>query len=277
MCRLVGVVASEATDFRFTLQEAPRSLVALSPDHPDGWGLAVHARERGWELHKQAVCAKSDASFKDLAASSRGELLVAHVRKRTVGPIGSANTHPFKRERWVFAHNGTIDDVGWLAERTSHARRTEIEGDTDSELLFAALLSAIDDAGPLPDRARIDEALAETVSACHARRDLGASNFLLSDGQALYAHRSGRTLFLLARGRGDHVLATRRSSETRAVVETRWSERRVAVLVASERLSDEPWVEVPERTLLRVDVSPAPTVQTLYEPAPRVVDSVDAP
>jgi hypothetical protein len=51
------------------------------------------------------------------------------------------------------------------------------------------------------------------------------------------------------------------------VVETPWSARRVAVLVASERLTDEPWIEIPERTLLRVDFGPQPTLHTLYAPA----------
>jgi glutamine amidotransferase len=265
MCRLVGVVASEATNFHFTLQEAPRSLAALSPDHPDGWGLAVHERSRGWEVHKQAVCAKTDLSFRSLAASSQGELLIAHVRKRTVGPIGPTNTHPFRRDRWVFAHNGTIEDQGWLAARISAARGAEIEGDTDSELFFAALLSAIDAAGPTACRAQLDRAIVDTVRACHARADLGSSNFLLCDGQSLYAHRSGRSLYRLARGQGDDVLATRRSSETSAVVETRWSERRVAILIASERLTDEPWVEIPDGTLLRVDAGSCPAVETLCE------------
>jgi hypothetical protein len=83
-------------------------------------------------------------------------------------------------------------------------------------------------------------------------------NFVLSNGEALYAHRFGRTLFVLERGRGDVVVPTRISPETEAVLSTPWSARRVAALVASEAISDEPWEELPERALVRADAGPYP-------------------
>jgi predicted glutamine amidotransferase len=60
MCRLLGIVSSEPTEFRIILHEAPRSLAALSREHRDGWGLAVFESRRtpegmtdhGWRLHK---------------------------------------------------------------------------------------------------------------------------------------------------------------------------------------------------------------------------------
>lgn len=268
MCRLVGVVASESTDFRFTLHDAPRSLAALSPEHPHGWGLAVHARDRGWELHKEPACARDDARFRSVAAEARGEVLIGHVRKRTVGPIGPVNTHPFRRGAWVFAHNGTIEDTAWLATRASAARRAEIEGETDSELFFAALLTAIDEAGGAEGagaaaEGAVDRAIGAFLALSYARPSFGASNFLLCDGRALFAHRSGRTLFVLTRGRGDRVIDSRRSRETQAVVETRWSDRREAVLVASESMTDEPWSELAERTLLRIDAGARPTMRVI--------------
>src|SRR6476469_9267208 len=42
MCRLVGIVASDVTEFGLVLKEAPRSLARLSREHPDGWGIAAH-------------------------------------------------------------------------------------------------------------------------------------------------------------------------------------------------------------------------------------------
>jgi predicted glutamine amidotransferase len=262
MCRLLAVVSSETTDFRFSLHEAPRSLAALSPDHPHGWGLAVHGSS-GWELHKHAVCAREDVRFGDLAASARGELLIAHVRKKTVGQTSVRNTHPFRRGRWVFAHNGTIEQVPYLEARTSPARLAEIEGDTDSERLFAFLLTVIDHVGATDGGSShqkpLDDALGELMSAATRDPSFGACNFLLSDGVVTYAYRSGRTLFLLERGRGDQVVLSRRSPETDATVETSWSGRRRAILIASEQMTDEPWEEIPPRALLRIDAGAHPT------------------
>ena len=74
-------------------------------------------------------------------------LLVSHVRRKTVGETSLVNTHPFERGRWVFAHNGTVEDVAWLRAQTSRERLAEVRGETDSELLFAWLLTRLDDAG----------------------------------------------------------------------------------------------------------------------------------
>jgi glutamine amidotransferase len=254
MCRLLGIVSSEHTRFRFYLHEAPRSLGTLSQHHPHGWGVAVHAPLAGWALRKKAMCAREDAEFVDVAGESGGHVLLAHVRKRTVGPIGLPNTHPFRRGRWVFAHNGTIDDGEFLRDGTSAARRAEVEGDTDSERLFAFLLTHLDDAGvaDAPADARTDAAVRRATRAALARPSLGSSNFLLSDGDALYAFRSGRPLFLLERLPGDHVRPERRSAETGAVLETTWSARRHAVIVASEQLTDEPWRSLDEGALVRL-------------------------
>ncbi|HEY3592707.1 MAG TPA: class II glutamine amidotransferase, partial [Polyangiaceae bacterium] len=87
--------------------------------------------------------------------------------------------------------------------------------------------------------------------------------FLLSDGDRLYAHRSGRSLFMLERSPGSAVRVERESMETGAVVETAWSPARHAILVASEKITDEPWQPVDEGTLLRVDRRPAPSWQEL--------------
>ena len=97
------------------------------------------------------------------------------------------------------------------------------------------------------------------MAAIHAQPDFGATNFLLSDGDVVYAHRAGRSLFLLDRVPGDPVQVRRRSAESGAVIDTPWTRRRRAVLVASERLSDEPWTELGQPSLLRIDRRPEPS------------------
>ncbi len=254
MCRLLGIVSSEPTEFRMILKESPRSFATLSQEQSDGWGLAIHDEEaREWHVNKGVERASDAAVFHDLALGARGEMLVAHIRKRTVGETSLDNTHPFQRGRWIFAHNGTIKDLAWLRDQTSAHRASEIRGQTDSELFFAYLLTALDAASP-DGR---DKALAAAAREARNRGDFGSFNFLLSDGAILYAHRFGRTLFLLERAPHD-VVRVRRTSEVGAIVETPWSQRRHAVFIASERMTDEPWQEVGERSLLRIDRAPTP-------------------
>jgi predicted glutamine amidotransferase len=261
MCRLLGIVSSEPTEFRIVLREAPRSIAQLSKDHRDGWGLAVYgaADRSGWSLHKGVKCAGEDQRFHELAVGSRGELLVAHIRQKTVGETSLDNTHPFHSGRWVFAHNGTIKDTAWLRERASAVRVAQIRGQTDSELFFAYLLTRLDEAGvtDAPASAATDKAVASAAAEARARPHFGAFNFLLSDGDALYAHRFGRTLWLLERNPDDVVRPSRRAKDG-TIVETPWSQRRHAILLASEHLTNEPWEAIEEGMLLRLDRLPIP-------------------
>ena len=246
MCRLLGVVSSEPTDYRFSLREAARSLQRLSEEHPHGWGLAVSTRERGWEHHRHLAPAHESERFRGLADVLRGEMLIAHVRKATVGGVSCENTHPFRQGAWVFAHNGTIGAVEELRSRASRERLAEIEGQTDSEVLFAFLLTALD----VPGRDR-EAALARACSTLR-RPEVGTSNFLLSDGATLYAHRSGRTLFTLLRGHQEAPPLAAADVLRR---------RRVAVLIASEPMTDEPWRGVEEGALLAIDAGASPHVR----------------
>lgn len=259
MCRLLGIASSEPTDFKICLKESPRSLAALSREHRDGWGMAVFDEPGGWRIEKGVVCAGEDERFHRLAAGSRGAVFVAHVRQKTVGETSLVNTHPFQQGRWVFAHNGTVKDIAWLREHTSAPRAAEIRGETDSERLFAWLLTRLDEAGVAhgPASHETDRAIGRAARSARERQHFGAFNFLLSDGSTLYAHRFGRTMHLLERGPHDEV-RTRRTSHDGTVVETPWSQRRTAVLIASEKMTHEPWHEVEDGMLLRVDCRPLP-------------------
>ena len=276
MCRLVGIIASEVTRFGLVLKEAPRSLARLSHEHPDGWGVAAFGgpeslppppqegvQEGGWRLHKGTARASECHRFAALAERSAGTILIAHIRQKTVGPTRIENTHPFVQSAWVFAHNGTVKDQAYVRSGVSARRLAEVRGDTDSEVLFAFLLSRLDEADVThtepsdASRARGLEVLA-AATADLRRRNVGAFNFLLSNGSSCFVHRFGRTLFLLER-RPDPPSSASSLDEQAALA--KWRMRRHAVLVASERLTDEPWREVPEGTLLRVDRDPIPRIE----------------
>ncbi|HEX7602622.1 MAG TPA: class II glutamine amidotransferase [Polyangiaceae bacterium] len=231
MCRLLGVLASDTRDFGLCLQRAPRSLAALSTENPDGWGIAVWEPTPGWLLRKQPACAQRDVSFDELARQSRGQALVAHVRLRTVGHATLENTHPFQCGRWIFAHNGTIDEVEYLRSHVSPARRADVRGSTDSELLFALLLTRLDGAGLGEARSNeaTDRVVADTVDELARRPSFGSYNFVLCDGETLYAQRRGRSLFVLERNEP--------GGQTTG-------------LVASEPVTHEPWRALAEGALV---------------------------
>jgi predicted glutamine amidotransferase len=219
MCRMFGMVAATPVSASSLLCDAPRSLRTLSHEHADGWGIAI--REQGrWSIDRSTARAADSAQFSELARRE-ARLVVAHVRKRTVGCTTVANTHPFHRNDFVFAHNGTVADISAVVAHSSPSRLAEIEGETDSERLFAFVLTHVDATGD------VERGVMTAVRALHAFGDIGTASFLLSCGTRLFAHRAGRTLFTL--------------------------ERDDAVMISSERLTDEPWREVPDRAVVILD------------------------
>jgi glutamine amidotransferase len=217
---MFGFLASRPVSARPLLRDAPRSLWTLSGEHPDGWGVAV-GEPGGWVVHRDTACAQASPRFDAVVDATRARVVVAHVRKKTVGETALANTHPFRRGPLVFAHNGTVEAPALLAVGTSAARAAEITGDTDSERLFAFVASAIDRAGD------VEAGVIAAARALHAAGPIGSLSFLLGAGERIYAHRLGRALHVLVR---DVAAAP-------------------AVMVASEPLTDEPWRELPERSL----------------------------
>lgn len=238
MCRMVAVVASAPVTLRALLAEAPRSLSALSVEHRDGWGMAWIDGDR-WTLRKGTDCAAACVDYRRSAAEARSSLAIAHVRKKTVGGTSLANTHPFRRGRWVMAHNGTVENLAAVTARCSPRRLAEIDGDTDSERLFALLMTFIDE-----HEGDAESGLRAAVGELRAVPRLGAVNFFLSEGERLYALRLGRSLFLLDRTRGP-------------------GRRTPSLAVASEQLTDEPWSDIPEGTLLVLSGRDAPQARVI--------------
>ncbi len=215
MCRMLGIVGAGAV--RDLLHEAPRCLRELSKEHCDGWGVAL-SREGRWDVHRNTTCAALCPQFAE--QTGEASLVIAHVRKKTVGELSLANTHPFQHGAYVFAHNGTVDTSRF---EISAKRSAEITGSTDSEKMFAFLLTQLD---------RYND-LHRAVGALHALGDIGSASFLFSDGVHLYAHRSGRQLWATTRGE--------------------------VAMVASEPLSDhDTWNELPEKSLVQITRRPLP-------------------
>jgi glutamine amidotransferase len=231
MCRLLGVVSLAPRSFGLLLDEAPRSMAILSEKHRDGWGIAARQRGRGWTLRRSLLRAGDDDTFHGLAAATLGEVLIAHVRQRTRGAVRLENTHPFLSSRWVFAHNGTIEDVDYLRAHVSPERLAELRGDTDSELMFAFVLSRLDGAV-----LGIDHALRTLTLELANRPKFGTASFLLSNGDTLWAHRFGPPLHLLER---QHCVLP-------------------CVAVTTEPITDEPWLALDDADLVRVDRDPSP-------------------
>lgn len=223
---MLGMVAARPLSARDLLHDAPSSLRVLSHEHADGWGAAFRA-DGDWRIERSTSCAARCTGYERLAAIE-ARVIVAHIRKATVGALALANTHPFRRGDFVFAHNGTLAAIDTLVARTAGEHLARVQGDTDSERLFAFVLTHIDDAGD------VERGVRRAVQALQALGDIGSATFLLSCGTGLYGHRFGRALFTSIRGD--------------------------AAIVASQPLDHGDWTEVPERAIVILGAPDAPSV-----------------
>ena len=211
-------------------------------EHADGWGLALR-RNDTWTVKRGTTCAARCESYAGL--DHEAVLAIAHIRKKTVGELSLANTHPFQRGRFVFAHNGTVDTTQ-LISQTAPEHTESLAGTTDSEKLFMFVLTQIDRAGEVTAGVR-------PPRSAHSTRcgSIGSASFLISDGEKLFAHRLGRALFT--------------------------TQRRGVALIASEPLTDnDRWTEILDRQLVVLERPQPSGILAAYRSSSGAASSLSA-
>lgn len=254
MCRLLGIAATDNVNFEFSLcGDAEHNLGSQSVEHPDGWGIATFNQKPIPTIVKEPQKAIGDSEFETACRSSRGRILISHVRKATQGENIVENTHPFISERWVFAHNGTIEDISSLEGDISPCYKNQLQGSTDSERYFALILSEFKKRDLLTDADKTD-----LLDSLHAvidkvrKKETDGLNFLLSDGNCLFAYREGVDLHLLETDLTDPGTIHFESEKTNAVVEV--DQKESSVIIASEKITESKnWEEIPDRRLLCIN------------------------
>ena len=194
MCQLLGMNCNVPTDICFSFTGF-RARGGLTDQHRDGWGIAFF-EGRGVRLFLDPQ-PSADSPVAELVRSYpiRSLNVIAHIRKATQGEVRLENTHPFQRELWgrywIFAHNGNLKDYApQLTGRFLPA------GCTDSEKAFCHILQSFSEQFPpgQPSDAELHEALRRLAAEIGRR---GEFNFLLSNGELLFAHCSSRLAYIV--------------------------------------------------------------------------------
>jgi predicted glutamine amidotransferase len=172
-----------------------QSLAAREMDHPingDGFGMGWYGTAQSPGLYRNVAPAWSDRNLRELCMQLETPLYVAHVRASTGAPVQETNCHPFRYGRWLFVHNGFIDGYPQLRRELMFAVEpdlfAEIQGTTDSELLFYLALTFGLDEDPLPALER----MAGFVESCGRRRGFEyplQMTIGVCNGERLYAVR----------------------------------------------------------------------------------------
>ncbi len=285
MCRLYALRATHPTHAACELLDAQNALIHQSQRdgrglaNTDGWGMARILRGEG-QCFRQVEPASESEMYRNEALKLNGTILMAHVRRATVGISSAANTHPFRHGNAFLIHNGHIpafDEVRpRLLATLSDERRAAIQGTTDSEHVLALLLElrASHEEAPMDQitemaiqhiRAWCNEAN-EPVQAGLSDIEFDdlegipdstlnqtlALNLLWSDGLTLGGSRYNRTLWFA--DRTTPYLCPICGHPHADVSATSSSPYRASIL-ASERITDENWQALPNGSVCTVDAT----------------------
>ena len=166
--------------------------MGAEPTNGDGFGVGWYGAGDGPGVYHSVAPAWGDANLRELAAHIESPLFLAHVRAAIGSPIQATNCHPFRRDRWLFVHNGFIADFHLLRRDLMLAvdpgQFAEVQGSTDSEVVFHLALTFGLESDPIGALERTI-GLIEATARDHKVPAPVQGTFGVSDGDCLWAVR----------------------------------------------------------------------------------------
>jgi glutamine amidotransferase len=257
MCRWLAYSGAPIL-LKDVLYEGPNSLVHQSlssrlgaePTNGDGFGVGWYGAPDTPGLFHSTEPAWNDQNLLELAGHISSPLFFTHIRAAIGSAVQQTNCHPFRHGRWLFMHNGYLNELATvkrdLALAVDPSLYPEIKGQADTELLFyLALTLGLEDDPP----AAVEQAigLVEAVAAQHGVPHPFQGTVATTDGETIWAFRyssehKSRTLYYTT------DVPTLRDMYPERGLFQEVSEN--ARLIVSEPLGDVAgvWNEVPEST-----------------------------
>jgi predicted glutamine amidotransferase len=158
----------------------------------DGFGIGWYGAQERPALFHSIEPAWNDRNLRELAGHIKASIVFAHIRASTGSPVQQTNCHPFRHGRWLWMHNGLINDFHIVKRDLVLAIDPEfypeIEGTTDSETLFhLALTFGLAEDPPAAVQRAIG--LVETVGRRHGVEFPFQGTIATTDGECIWAFR----------------------------------------------------------------------------------------
>lgn len=273
MCRFVAyhgqpaLIADLLYRPRHSLVRQSRMAEQMSqPFNADGFGIGFYTEGHCEPcVMRSTMPAWSNRAIESLAHRLRSARVFAHVRAASPGlPVQDTNCHPFDHGRFMFMHNGYIENFPRIKRRLQNALSdtawSAIEGSTDSEHAFSLFLDKVGGPEAVPTTADLRRALVGTIGhileleAAGGKPGALTCNFAVSDGSSTvvsrYAANDGlRSTLYYSVGCEYHY-----DGEDCDMLQSP-DGNCTTVMVASEPLTRraEDWVEVPPNHTIAID------------------------
>ena len=174
------------------IAQSLHSTLGAETTNGDGFGFGWYDEMRKPGVFHSIEPAWNDRNLHELARHIRSPLVFAHIRASSGSPIQQTNCHPFRHGRWLWMHNGLIQDFHAvkrdLVLAVDPGLYPEIEGTTDSETLFhLALTFGLEDDPPTAVQRAIG--LVESVGRKHGVEYPFQGTIATTDGESVWAFR----------------------------------------------------------------------------------------
>jgi glutamine amidotransferase len=246
MCQLLGMNCATPTDVTFSFTGF--ALRGGGTDHHgDGFGIAFFEDKACRLLIDNQPAAISPIAELIKSYPIKSKNVIAHIRKATQGVVLLENCHPFMRElwgrHWIFAHNGDLLDYDPFLSGVYQP-----VGDTDSERAFCAILQSLRKRFP-GSQPPLDELFHTLEEITRDGSRHGVFNYLLSNGQALFAHCSTNLYYIVRQW----PFSTARLIDCDVEVDfsqTNHAGDRVSVIATQPLTKNEEWTRLAEGELV---------------------------
>jgi glutamine amidotransferase len=185
------------------VDQSLHSRLGAEPTNGDGFGVGWYGEPATPGVFHSIEPAWNDQNLREIAGHISSPLFFTHIRAAIGSAVQQTNCHPFRHDRWLFMHNGYLNELATvkrdLVFAVDPSLYPEIKGQADTELLFyLALTFGLEDDPP----AAVAQAIGfvEHVAERHGVTHPFQGTIATTDGESIWAfryssERKSRSLF----------------------------------------------------------------------------------
>ena len=171
------------------VDQSLHSRLGAEPTNGDGFGVGWYGESPTPGVFHSIEPAWNDQNLREIAGHVSSRLFFTHIRAAIGSAVQQTNCHPFRHGRWLFMHNGYLNELATvkrdLVLAVDPSLYPEIKGQADTEVLFyLALTFGLEDYPPA--------AVAQAIGSRRTRR--GAQRRTPSVPRYRRDHRRGEHL-----------------------------------------------------------------------------------
>ena len=127
------------------VDQSLHSRLGAKPTNGDGFGVGWYGESPTPGVFHSIEPAWNDQNLREIAGHISSRLFFTHIRAAIGSAVQQTNCHPFRHGRWLFMHNGYLNELATvkrdLVLAVDPSLYPEIKAQADTEVLFYLALT----------------------------------------------------------------------------------------------------------------------------------------